>query len=128
MNKEITHNEEKTLLIGVDEVMSITGLTWVELWDNYKAGKFPEPVLINTNIICWRSSEISNWDEEKHLINHEITSGKYYAVWVGRKPGVYDNWPATKKQTHRYPEARQKRFHSRKLAEQAYKNGPDGYF
>ena len=35
---------------------------------------------------------------------------KFYAVAIGRKPGIYHSWPACKKQVHRYGGARFKGF------------------
>jgi ribonuclease HI len=35
---------------------------------------------------------------------------KYYVVWVGNHPGIYDNWPAAQAQIAGYPAARYKSF------------------
>ena len=46
----------------------------------------------------------------------EMAKG-YYVVYVGRVPGVYDHWPATQAQVHRYPGASHRRFDMRAEAE-----------
>ena len=47
---------------------------------------------------------------------------KYYVVWQGREPGIYDSWEECKKQTHGFS-AKYKSFESREMAEQAYRLG-----
>ena len=37
-------------------------------------------------------------------------SSKFYAVAVGRRPGIYDNWDAAYKQVQRYSDALHKSF------------------
>jgi len=49
---------------------------------------------------------------------------KYYVVWVGETPGVYDNWNDCQLQTKGYPGARFKTYPSRELAEEAFQSGP----
>ena len=49
----------------------------------------------------------------------EMAKG-YYAVYVGRVPGVYDHWPAAQAQVHRYPGASHRGFDSRAKAESSY--------
>jgi ribonuclease HI len=46
---------------------------------------------------------------------------KFYTVWEGKRPGVYDSWDACKKQVEGYPQARYKSFGSRAEAEKALK-------
>jgi len=46
---------------------------------------------------------------------------KFYTVWEGKRPGVYDSWDACKKQVEGYPQARYKSFGSRVEAEKALK-------
>lgn len=41
---------------------------------------------------------------------------KYYAVAVGRRPGIYDNWPAAQAQVTGFPGAKYKGFPSRAAA------------
>jgi ribonuclease HI len=42
---------------------------------------------------------------------------KYYAIAAGRKPGIYDNWPAAQAQVTAFPGAKYKGFLSRAAAE-----------
>ncbi len=46
---------------------------------------------------------------------------KYYTVWEGNTPGVYDSWDACKAQIQGYPNARYKSYKSREEAEAAYR-------
>lgn len=46
---------------------------------------------------------------------------KYYTVWEGNTPGVYDSWDACKAQIQGYPNAKYKSFKSREAAEAAYR-------
>lgn len=48
---------------------------------------------------------------------------KFYVVWVGRHPGVYDDWNDAKEQIENYPGARYKGFTSSVEATQAYRSG-----
>ncbi|MDT8897834.1 ribonuclease H family protein [Thermanaerothrix sp. 4228-RoL] len=46
-------------------------------------------------------------------------SPKYYAVWRGRRPGVFDSWEACRKQVDGFPGAQYLGFETREAAEQA---------
>ncbi|MBQ6956209.1 MAG: ribonuclease H family protein [Bacteroidales bacterium] len=50
---------------------------------------------------------------------------KYYVVWQGNRPGVYDNWGDCEKQIKGVAGARYKSYESRTLAEQAFRIGPE---
>lgn len=50
-------------------------------------------------------------------------SGKYYVVWEGRVPGVYDNWDDAREQVENYEGARFKGFGSAADAAEAYRRG-----
>lgn len=52
---------------------------------------------------------------------------KYYVVWNGVNPGIYDNWTDTKLQVAGYEGARYKSFESRQQAEEALAKGPFAY-
>lgn len=52
---------------------------------------------------------------------------KFYVVWEGVTPGIYDNWAACQAQIKGYPNARFKSFPSRIAAEQAYNAGSADY-
>jgi len=45
---------------------------------------------------------------------------KYYTVWYGHNPGVYDNWADCQKQIKNFPGAKYKGFSSKEEAENAY--------
>jgi ribonuclease HI len=46
---------------------------------------------------------------------------KYYVVWQGAKPGIYDSWEACQLQIKGYPAAKYKAFGSQQEAEAAFK-------
>lgn len=50
---------------------------------------------------------------------------KYYVVWQGNQPGVYDSWAECEKQIKGVAGAKYKSYESRILAEQAFRVGPD---
>ncbi len=45
---------------------------------------------------------------------------KYFVVWEGREPGVYNSWDECKKQTHGYESAIFKGFNTEKEAREAF--------
>ncbi|HLW08123.1 MAG TPA: ribonuclease H family protein [Marinilabiliaceae bacterium] len=49
---------------------------------------------------------------------------KFYVVWKGRKPGIYNTWPECQAQVMGFEEALYKSFSTRKEAEAAYKKNP----
>jgi len=49
---------------------------------------------------------------------------KFYVVWEGRNPGIYDNWPEASRQVTGYPAGRVRAFSSLADAEAAYQNIP----
>lgn len=51
---------------------------------------------------------------------------KYYVVWEGHLPGIYDDWGKCQQQIKGYPNAKFKSFSSRELASLALKN-PEKY-
>lgn len=48
---------------------------------------------------------------------------KYYVVWAGWHPGVYDNWDDCLQQVKNFPNARYKSFSSSATAAEAYRRG-----
>lgn len=51
---------------------------------------------------------------------------KYYVVWEGMEPGIYDNWEDCKEQIERYPGAKYKSFKTKEEAVAAYRgNGEE---
>jgi len=56
-----------------------------------------------------------------------MPKNKYYVVWRGKKPGIYDNWPECKKQTDGFEGAVYKGFPTPDLAKAAYHDDPRKY-
>ena len=52
---------------------------------------------------------------------------KYYVVWKGHAPGVYDNWEACKKEVENFPGALYKGFPDKTSAEEAFAKGFSGF-
>lgn len=50
---------------------------------------------------------------------------KYYVVWKGVEPGIYDNWEDCEEQVATFPGARYKSFPSYEAAVQAFRSGSD---
>ena len=50
--------------------------------------------------------------------------GKYYVVWVGQDPGVYDSWQECQLQVTNYPGAKYKSYKTREEAVAAYRGDP----
>lgn len=46
---------------------------------------------------------------------------KFYVVWVGHSPGIYDSWEECKLQTDGFPNAKYKAFDNLELATKAYR-------
>lgn len=49
-----------------------------------------------------------------------MAKNKFYVVWVGREPGIYNSWEECTQQIHGFPGAVYKSFKTRQLAEEAY--------
>ena len=52
---------------------------------------------------------------------------KYYVVWAGVAPGIYDSWTDCQLQTKGYEGARFKSFDTREEAERAFASSPSAY-
>ncbi len=52
---------------------------------------------------------------------------KYYVVWAGLSPGIYDTWIACQLQTKGYEGAKYKSFDTREEAEKAFASSPYAY-
>ena len=52
---------------------------------------------------------------------------KYYVVWEGRKPGIYETWEECKAQVHKYSKAKYKSFGTKELAEIAFSHKAEDY-
>ena len=54
-----------------------------------------------------------------------MSKNKFYVVWSGRTPGIYDRWETCKKEIEGVKGAKYKGFPDRTSAEAAFKEGPD---
>ncbi|MDO4707629.1 MAG: ribonuclease H family protein [Porphyromonadaceae bacterium] len=52
---------------------------------------------------------------------------KWYVVWAGHNPGVYDSWSECKEQIEGYKQARYKAFLSKSEALRAYEDGAEAF-
>ncbi|MDG0789840.1 ribonuclease H family protein [Cohnella ginsengisoli] len=50
-------------------------------------------------------------------------AGKYYVVWEGGAPGIYDSWPACQAQVSGRKDAKYKSYANKQEAERAYREG-----
>lgn len=50
---------------------------------------------------------------------------KFYVVWTGRSPGIYDSWEECRQQTENFPGARYRAFDSQDAATRAFRGDPD---
>ncbi len=53
---------------------------------------------------------------------------KFYVVWQGRQPGIYERWDEAKIQVEGVEGARYKSFESKTEATEAYRQGPPKFF
>lgn len=53
---------------------------------------------------------------------------KYYVVWVGANPGIYEDWPSAQAQITNFPKARYKSYPSLEEATTAFRKGPQEAF
>ena len=52
-----------------------------------------------------------------------MAAKKYYVVWHGVEPGIYDTWSACQEQIKGFPNAKYKSFKSLSAAREAYESG-----
>ena len=57
-----------------------------------------------------------------------MLKNKFYVVWSGRNPGVFDRWEDCKNAVFGFAGAKYKGFPDRPSAERAFKEGPDNYW
>lgn len=50
---------------------------------------------------------------------------KFYVVWEGRQPGIYDNWEDCQEQVVGFPGARYKSFSNQNAATEAFRGNPE---
>jgi len=53
-----------------------------------------------------------------------MTTRKFYVVWEGRAPGIYDSWDECKLQIDNYPGARYRSFPDQESATAAFRGNP----
>ena len=56
------------------------------------------------------------------------SKAKFYVVWIGVKPGIYESWNECKAQISGYQSAKYKSFKTRQEAERAYKGSALDYW
>jgi len=56
-----------------------------------------------------------------------MKKAKYYVVWRGRNPGLYESWDQCKKEVEGFDSPVYKSFNDKALAEKAYLEGPANY-
>ena len=56
-----------------------------------------------------------------------MPKNKFYVVWKGHTPGVYDNWEACKKEVENFPGALYKGYPDKTSAEDAFTKGFSGF-
>ena len=56
-----------------------------------------------------------------------MAQGKWYTVWVGRQPGIYNSWEECKEQVDNFPEARYKAFNDQEAATIAFRGSPSDH-
>jgi ribonuclease HI len=54
-------------------------------------------------------------------------ASKFYVVWSGQRPGVYESWEECQKQIKNYPNAKFKGFPTRIAAEKAYEGNYESF-
>ncbi|MDR1610442.1 MAG: ribonuclease H family protein [Candidatus Symbiothrix sp.] len=57
-----------------------------------------------------------------------MSKRKYYVVWKGIDPGIYDSWDESKKQIDGFEGALYKSFTTKEEALEAFRSEPSGYF
>ena len=57
-----------------------------------------------------------------------MAKNKFYVVWQGRHPGIYDSWEMCEKEVVGCNGAKYKGFPNRLSAETAFREGPDKYW
>ena len=57
-----------------------------------------------------------------------MAKNKFYVVWQGCHPGIYESWEACNREISGFNGAKYKSFPNRLTAETAFKEGPDKYW
>jgi prophage regulatory protein len=58
-----TSNDQR--LLRLPEVCGLVGLGKSSIYEGVKAGTFPAPVKLSRRAVCWPSSKIQQWIEER---------------------------------------------------------------
>ena len=53
---------------------------------------------------------------------------KYYVVWIGKSPGIYETWKECQVQISGYPSAKYKSFPTKEAATEAFRSSYDQYY
>ena len=56
-----------------------------------------------------------------------MAKNKFYVVWAGRNPGIYDSWDTCKQEVNGFEGAKYKGFPDRTSAEAAFHMGYEAY-
>ena len=56
-----------------------------------------------------------------------MPKNKYYVVWIGKNPGIYNSWDKCRKQVEGVQGVKYKGFPTRELAESAFDDDPQKY-
>jgi ribonuclease HI len=80
----------------------------------------------------WKAGAIFLFSDPGYLLTFEFNSitmakPKFYVVWKGRTPGIYDNWETCNTQIQGFPGAEFKSFKTRAMAEEAYRSSSEKY-
>ncbi|KAL0000262.1 hypothetical protein SO802_019864 [Lithocarpus litseifolius] len=59
------------------------------------------------------------WVEE-FADGSSLHGGRYYIVFIGRAPGIYDNWAEASRQVHKFANAKHRSYKDRREAESTY--------
>ncbi len=61
-------------------------------------------------------------------MSEQFTQTKYYVVWVGHTPGIYNTWEECKKNIHKFKGAKYKSFFSKEEAQKQFELGHEFFF
>jgi ribonuclease HI len=53
--------------------------------------------------------------------------GRFYVIWSGHRPGIFESWDEAKKQIDGFPRPKYQTFGSRAMAEKAWLDGPEAF-
>ncbi len=65
-------------------------------------------------------NNVKNWDKDKEYNKMAQKKQKYYVVWQGKRPGIYDNWAEAEEQIKGVEGAKYKSYESENEAIKAY--------